>query len=148
MRAAQQLYEGIEIGDEGQVGLITYMRTDSVRVSDSALGALREFIGANYAKAYLPEAPTVHKGGRGSRVQDAHEAIRPTDVSRRPEPLKGQLESDPFKLYQLIWRRFVADGAVRIRDHHGGLRPRPLPVPGHGVAGAVRRLPGALPRGP
>ena len=109
MRAAQQLYEGIEIGDEGQVGLITYMRTDSVRVADSALTALREFIGANYAPKYLPETATVHKSGKGgSRVQDAHEAIRPTEVTRRPEPLKGQLESDPFKLYMLIWRRFVA----------------------------------------
>jgi DNA topoisomerase-1 len=108
MRAAQQLYEGIEIGDEGQVGLITYMRTDSVRVADSALAALREFIGANYAPRYLPETATIHKGGRGSKVQDAHEAIRPTDVSRRPEPLKPYLESDTFKLYQLIWRRFVA----------------------------------------
>jgi DNA topoisomerase-1 len=108
MRAAQQLYEGIEIGDEGQVGLITYMRTDSVRVADSALAALREFIGANYAPRYLPETPNVHKGGRGSKVQDAHEAIRPTEVVRRPEPLKPYLESDTFKLYQLIWRRFVA----------------------------------------
>ena len=109
MRAAQQLYEGIEIGDEGQVGLITYMRTDSVRVADSALTALREFIKANYAPKYLPETATVHKSGKGSsRVQDAHEAIRPTEVVRRPEGLKPYLESDPFKLYQLIWRRFVA----------------------------------------
>jgi DNA topoisomerase-1 len=109
MRAAQQLYEGIEIGAEGQVGLITYMRTDSVRVADSALTALREFIGANYAPRYLPATPTLHKSGRGgSRVQDAHEAVRPTEVTRRPEELKPHLESDQFKLYQLIWRRFVA----------------------------------------
>jgi DNA topoisomerase-1 len=109
MRAAQRLYEGVEIGDEGQVGLITYMRTDSVRVADSALAALREYIGANFAPRYLPATPTVHKSGKGaSRVQDAHEAIRPTEVGRLPEELKGRLESDLFKLYQLIWRRFVA----------------------------------------
>ena len=108
MRAAQRLYEGVELGDEGPVGLITYMRTDSVRVADSALAQLRSFIGANYDARYLPADPTVHKGKAGGRVQDAHEAIRPTDVERRPESLKPHLESDLFKLYQLVWRRFVA----------------------------------------
>jgi DNA topoisomerase I len=109
MRAAQRLYEGIEVGAEGQVGLITYMRTDSVRVADSALTGLREFIAANFDPRYLPAAPTVHKGGRGNaRVQDAHEAIRPTEVGRRPEDVKPHLESDLYKLYLLIWRRFVA----------------------------------------
>ena len=109
MRAAQQLYEGVEVGDEGQVGLITYMRTDSVRVADSAIAQAREFIGANYDRRYLPDTPNVHVGKKGaSRVQDAHEAIRPTEVGRRPEDLKKHLESDLFKLYQLIWRRFVA----------------------------------------
>jgi DNA topoisomerase-1 len=109
MRAAQRLYEGVEIGAEGPVGLITYMRTDSVRVADSAIAQARDFIGDRFGKPYLPGEPNVHKGGRGnSRVQDAHEAIRPTEVQRRPEELKGHLESDLFKLYQLIWRRFVA----------------------------------------
>jgi len=109
MRAAQRLYEGIEIGEEGPAGLITYMRTDSVRVADSAIEQAREFIKAQYDKRYLPAEPNVHKSGRGnSRVQDAHEAIRPTEVGRRPEDLKAHLESDLFKLYQLIWRRFVA----------------------------------------
>src|SRR5439155_15264262 len=109
MRLAQQLYEGVELGEEGPVGLITYMRTDSVRVADSALEQLRKFIGANYDARYLPATPTVHKSGKGNaRVQDAHEAVRPTEVERLPEALKGQLESDLFKLYQLIWRRFVA----------------------------------------
>ena len=109
MRAAQRLYEGIELGEEGPVGLITYMRTDSVRVADSAITQAREFINAQYDKRYLPAEPNVHKSGRGnSRVQDAHEAIRPTEVGRRPEELKQHLESDLFKLYQLIWRRFVA----------------------------------------
>jgi DNA topoisomerase-1 len=109
MRAAQGLYEGVEVGEEGPVGLITYMRTDSVRVADSAITQAREFINANYEKRYLPDVPNVHAGKKGgSRVQDAHEAIRPTEVGRRPEALKKYLESDLFKLYQLIWRRFVA----------------------------------------
>ena len=111
MRAAQQLYEGVEIGEEGPVGLITYMRTDSVRVAESALAQLRAFIRENFDAPYLPSAPNQHKSGRGggaARVQDAHEAIRPTDVTRRPEGLKKQLAPDLFKLYQLIWRRFVA----------------------------------------
>src|SRR5882672_5775363 len=109
MRAAQRLYEGIEIGEEGPVGLITYMRTDSVRVADSAIEQAREYINAQYDKRYLPAEPNVHKSGKGnSRVQDAHEAIRPTEVGRRPEELKQYLESDLFKLYQLVWRRFVA----------------------------------------
>ena len=109
MRIAQQLYEGVEVGAEGPVGLITYMRTDSVRVADSAVAQAREFIGQEFGKRYLPDAPVVHKGGKSnSRVQDAHEAIRPTDVLRRPEGLKEHLDARQFKLYQLIWRRFVA----------------------------------------
>ncbi len=109
MRAAQQLYEGIEIGEEGPVGLITYMRTDSVRVADSAVAQARAFIAANFDAKYLPAEPNVYKSGRGGgKVQDAHEAIRPTDVSRRPEEIKKHLQTDQFKLYQLVWRRFVA----------------------------------------
>src|SRR5947207_1587781 len=109
MRLAQQLYEGIEVGAEGPVGLITYMRTDSVRVADSAIAQAREYIGKEYGKRYLPDAPVMHKGGKGNaRVQDAHEAIRPTDVPRRPDDLKQHLDARQFKLYQLIWRRFVA----------------------------------------
>jgi len=109
MRAAQRLYEGAEIGDEGPVGLITYMRTDSIRVADSAVAQARELIGDAFDARYLPTAPPTHKEGKGqSRVQDAHEAIRPTEVQRRPEELKKHLEADLFKLYQLIWRRFVA----------------------------------------
>ena len=108
MRAAQKLYEGVELGDQGSVGLITYMRTDSVRVSDAAIQQAREYINAQFDKRYLPAEPNVYKGGRGSKVQDAHEAIRPTEVGLRPEDLKKYLERDLFKLYQLIWRRFVA----------------------------------------
>ncbi len=109
MRLAQQLYEGIEIGAEGPVGLITYMRTDSIRVADSAVAQARDFIAREFDKGYLPATPNVHKTGKGqSRVQDAHEAIRPTDVLRRPDDLKQHLDAKQFKLYQLIWRRFVA----------------------------------------
>ncbi|HEX4573540.1 MAG TPA: type I DNA topoisomerase, partial [Gemmatimonadales bacterium] len=109
MRIAQQLYEGVEVGAEGPVGLITYMRTDSVRVADSAIAQARDFIGREFGAPYLPDAPAVHKSGKSqSRVQDAHEAIRPTDVLRRPDDLKQHLDARQFKLYQLIWRRFVA----------------------------------------
>ena len=109
MRIAQQLYEGVEVGAEGPVGLITYMRTDSVRVADSAVEQARDFIAKEFGKRYLPEAPVLHKSGKGNtRVQDAHEAIRPTDVLRRPDDLKEHLDAKQLKLYQLIWRRFVA----------------------------------------
>src|SRR5256884_7987231 len=109
MRLAQQLYEGIELGQEGPVGLITYMRTDSVRVADYAIAQAREYIGKEYGKRYLPDAPVMNKGGKSNtRVQDANEAIRPTDVTRRPDDLKEHLDARQFKLYQLIWRRFVA----------------------------------------
>ncbi|HEX5386978.1 MAG TPA: type I DNA topoisomerase [Gemmatimonadales bacterium] len=108
MRAAQDLYEGIDIGAEGPVGLITYMRTDSVRVSDAAIKSVRDFIAANYAKAYLPDAPNQYSARRAAKVQDAHEAIRPTDVRHRPEDVQPFLEPDQFRLYQLIWQRFVA----------------------------------------
>lgn len=107
MRAAQDLYEGIEIGEDAPAGLITYMRTDSVRVSDTAIAAVREFIADQYPKAYLPETPNAYTS-KAARVQDAHEAIRPTDVRRRPEEIQQYLEPDQFRLYQLIWQRFVA----------------------------------------
>src|SRR5256886_2321985 len=109
MRIAQQLYEGIELGAEGPIGLITYMRTDSVRVADSAIAQARDYIGKEFGPRYLPAEPVVHKSGKSSsRVQDAHEAIRPTDVLRRPDDLKQHLDSKQFKLYQLHWRRFAA----------------------------------------
>ncbi len=107
MRAAQDLYEGMEIGEDAPTGLITYMRTDSVRVSDAAIESVRGFIQKNYAKPYLPETPNQYTS-KAARVQDAHEAIRPTDVRRRPEDMQKYLEPDQFRLYQLIWQRFVA----------------------------------------
>ncbi len=109
MRAAQALYEGQEIGAEGPVGLITYMRTDSTRVAESAVTQARDYIRTHFDRRYLPDVPNQPRGRKSqSRVQDAHEAIRPTDVARRPEDVKPYLEADLFKLYQLVWRRFVA----------------------------------------
>ena len=109
MRAAQQLYEGVEVGEDGPVGLITYMRTDSVRVSDLAIGSARDYIGRTYGSRYLPDAPNQYSSRKQSaKVQDAHEAIRPTDVSRRPEDVQRFLEPDQYRLYQLIWQRFLA----------------------------------------
>ncbi|MGH7703910.1 MAG: type I DNA topoisomerase [Gemmatimonadales bacterium] len=107
MRAAQDLYEGVEVGEDGPIGLITYMRTDSVRVSDTAIAGVRDFIARLYAKPYLPETPNQY-AAKAARVQDAHEAVRPTDVRRRPVQIQKYLEPDQFKLYQLIWQRFVA----------------------------------------
>ena len=106
MQIAQQLYEGVELGDEGAVGLITYMRTDSVRLSNEALQMAREFIQANYAPDYLPSKPRQYK--TRSSAQDAHEAIRPTDVNRTPDAVKPYLTPEQFRLYELIWKRFVA----------------------------------------
>src|SRR5438045_3795544 len=108
MRAAQKLYEGVELGDQGSVGLITYMRTDSVRASDAAIKQAREYINAQFDKRYLPDEPNDTNGRSGSNVQAAHEAIRPTEVGLKPEDIKKYLERDLFKLYQLIWRRFLA----------------------------------------
>ena len=106
MMVAQKLYEGVELGSEGAVGLITYMRTDSTRVSDAALAEVRDFIGGSYGKQYLPEKPVFYKTKGGA--QDAHEAIRPTDVNRTPDSLRSILNADELKLYTLIWKRFVA----------------------------------------
>jgi len=106
MRLAQRLYEGMDLGDEGPVGLITYMRTDSTRVSGEALDGVRRFIGATYGDKFLPKAPHRYKSPKGA--QEAHEAIRPTDVNRRPEDVRKFLKKDELALYELIWRRFVA----------------------------------------
>jgi DNA topoisomerase-1 len=108
MRAAQDLYEGIDVGEEGPVGLVTYMRTDSVRVADTAVAAARKLIGERYGKAYLPAQPNAYSDRKNARVQGAHEAIRPTDVRRHPDQVQSYLSPDQFRLYQLIWQRFVA----------------------------------------
>ncbi len=106
MSIAQKLYEGIELGDEGPVGLITYMRTDSVRVSNEALDDVRAYVKNNYGAEYLPEKPNTFNVKKSA--QDAHEAIRPTYVDKVPESVKEFLSQDEFKLYKLIWQRFVA----------------------------------------
>ncbi|MGB0037008.1 MAG: type I DNA topoisomerase [Candidatus Acidiferrales bacterium] len=110
MMLAQRLYEGVELGGEGSVALITYMRTDSVRVSNDALAQVREHIGTSYGQTYVPEKPNFFKSKKDA--QDAHEAIRPTDVARTPESVKRYLEDDMYKLYQMIWQRFVASQMV------------------------------------
>ena len=106
MGVAQRLYEGIEIGAEGTTGLITYMRTDSPRVSPDAVAGARAWIGKELGAKYLPESPNVFKGKKDA--QDAHEAIRPTDAARTPESIARYLSDEQLKLYTLIWRRFVA----------------------------------------
>ncbi|MEZ4768623.1 MAG: type I DNA topoisomerase [Caldilineales bacterium] len=107
MRAAQQLYEGIKLSGDEQTGLITYMRTDSVNVSSQAQSEARQFIGERYGSEYLPPSPPVYKT-RAKGAQEAHEAIRPTSVMRTPESVAKYLNRDQNKLYDLIWKRFVA----------------------------------------
>ncbi|MBI2095476.1 MAG: type I DNA topoisomerase [Candidatus Omnitrophica bacterium] len=106
MRTAQTLYEGVEIGEEGSIGLITYMRTDSVRISDGAVAEIRKLILGDFGKAYLPATPPVYRSKK--RAQEAHEAIRPTSAFRRPEDIEKYLTPDQFKLYRLIWRQAVS----------------------------------------
>ena len=106
MQIAQQLYEGVEIAGEGSQGLVTYIRTDSTRIADEALEAVRAMISENYSEEYLPEKPNIYK--TRSSAQDAHEAIRPTDILRRPDAIKASLSRDQFKLYKLIYERFVS----------------------------------------
>ena len=107
MRLAQQLYEGVEVPGEGRVGVITYMRTDSTHLSGEAITDVRGFIDREYGKKYLPEKPNFF-ASKNKDAQEAHEAIRPTLVSRTPEMLRGSLDEAQWKLYDLIWRRFVA----------------------------------------
>jgi DNA topoisomerase-1 len=106
MSVAQALYEGVEIGKEGPTGLITYMRTDSTRISEEALRGVRSLIGKTYGDSYLPDKPNYY--GKSKSAQDAHEAIRPTYLDMPPEKLKRLLTPQQFKLYSLIWNRFVA----------------------------------------
>jgi DNA topoisomerase I len=106
MKIAQELYEGIDVDGNGEVGLITYMRTDSLRVSDEALTSVREYIGREFGPKYLPAKP--HRYAAGKSAQEAHEAIRPTDIALHPDAIRGRLSIDQYKLYSLIYRRFVA----------------------------------------
>ena len=106
MMIAQRLYEGVEIGEEGAVGLISYMRTDSTRVAPEALTEVREYIGSNYGPEYLPQSPNTYKEKK--EAQGAHEAIRPSSAARHPDQIKQYLKEDEYKVYKLIWQRFVA----------------------------------------
>lgn len=107
MRVAQMLYQGVNVPGEGPVGLITYMRTDSTNLSGEALGSVRAFIGEKYGARYLPEKPRFY-GSSNKSAQEAHEAIRPTNVRRTPESLRGAIDDEQWRLYNLIWQRFVA----------------------------------------
>lgn len=108
MMLAQKLYEGVDLGTEGLVGLITYMRTDSTRVSDEVLPVVRDFIKENYGIKYLPDSPLFYDKKDKNKIQDAHEAIRPTSLEYSPAFVKQYLDDKSFKLYELIWKRFVA----------------------------------------
>src|SRR5439155_24152387 len=108
MSIAQKLYEGKELGDLGFAGLITYMRTDSVGISDDALGQLRQYIAAKYGDDILPEKPNVYRVKKAAQAQEAHEAIRPTSLELDPEKVQSFLTAEEYKIYKLIWDRFVA----------------------------------------
>ncbi|MCL2326325.1 MAG: type I DNA topoisomerase [Proteobacteria bacterium] len=150
MSLAQKLFEGVDLGPEGATGLITYLRTDSVRISDDAAAQCRDYIKAQFGTAYLPAAPVSHdaegdaekkrkkkKEKDAQNIQDAHEAIRPTSVTRTPDAVKPYLTPDQYKLYTLIWRRFVASqmkpaisDVTTVRIENGALEYR--------VSGSVR----------
>ena len=108
MRVAQDLYEGIDVGAEGQVGLITYMRTDSTRIAESAATQAREYLRTLFGKEYLAAGMQLYGDGKSRNTQDAHEGVRPTDPTRRPDDIRRHLSPDQFKLYTLIWQRFMA----------------------------------------
>ena len=108
MRLAQDLYEGVDIGAEGAQGLITYMRTDSTRISETAAGQARDYLRTLFGKEFLADGPQLYMSAKARNTQDAHEAVRPTDPTRRPDTLKPYLSADQLKLYDLIWKRFMA----------------------------------------
>ena len=116
MMLAQQLYEGLDMGDQGHVGLITYMRTDSVRINDDMVQAARDFITANYGAEYVPEKPRTYKTKQSS--QDAHEAIRPTSLELTPYKVSDFLSRDQLRLYTLIWNRFLASQMESVETEH------------------------------
>jgi DNA topoisomerase-1 len=108
MRVAQDLYEGVDIGDEGAVGLITYMRTDSTRVAESAALSARDYLRTLFGEEFVNKTPQLYADGKSKNAQDAHESIRPTDPTRRPDEIRRYLSADQLKLYTLIWQRFMA----------------------------------------
>ena len=108
MQIAQKLYEGIELGDDTPIGLITYMRTDSTRVSDEAVEAAKNFITDTYGENYYPKEAQNYTSKKTKNVQDAHEAIRPTYIDKTPESIKKYLSADQYKVYKIIWERFIS----------------------------------------
>jgi DNA topoisomerase I len=141
MGLAQRLYEGVEVGKEGPTGLITYMRTDSTRVSDEALTEARTFIASKFGPQYVPETPNIYRSKKGA--QDAHEAIRPTDVTRTPEAMEKLLQEDELKLYRLIWMRFVASQMMPAVFDQTTID---IAAQGHDGAEYVFRATGSVPR--
>jgi DNA topoisomerase-1 len=141
MMVAQKLYEGIEIGEEGSVGLITYMRTDSVRVAAEAQQEARAFIRSQFGKEYLPSKPPVYKSKKSA--QEAHEAIRPTSLLRPPDAIKHSLPRDQYKLYKLIWNRFLAS-----QMHHAQLEQTSIDIEADKyifrATGSVVKFPGFM----
>jgi DNA topoisomerase-1 len=143
MTLAQQLYEGIEIGAEGSTGLITYMRTDSPRISNEAMTEAREVIQSRFGSEYLPEKPNVYKTQKAA--QEAHEAIRPTSAARDPESIKQYLEQDQYNLYKLIWNRFIASQMVPAILDVTRIESKPLETKGTYLfrsSGTVVKFPG------
>ncbi|OGP20567.1 MAG: DNA topoisomerase I [Deltaproteobacteria bacterium GWA2_65_63] len=148
MMVAQSLYEGVEIPGAGLVGLITYMRTDSVRVADEAMAAVRDHIRKEYGEAYLPETPNAFRNRKSA--QDAHEAIRPASLEHSPASLKGILNRDQLRLYELIWKRFVASqmAAAEFEQTAVDILCDPAGAPAGGylfrAGGSVPKFPGFL----
>ena len=143
MTLAQQLYEGIEIGTEGSTGLITYMRTDSPRISNEAMTEAREVIQSRFGSEYLPETPNVYKTQKAA--QEAHEAIRPTAAARDPESIRQYLEQDQYNLYKLIWNRFIASQMVPAILDVTRVESKPLETKGTYLfrsSGTVVKFPG------
>ena len=124
MRIAQQLYEGVEIKGRGSIGLISYLRTDSTRISDEAAAAAKDYIIKNFGEDYTAGIPRADKPGK--KIQDAHEAIRPTDITLSPAAIKDQLSREQFRLYQLIYNRFLASQMAEAVDHFSYDRIRSL----------------------
>jgi len=147
MGIAQKLYMGVDLGNEGSVGLITYMRTDSVRVANEAIHEARDYIAREFGRQNLPDSPNVYRSKKGGATQDAHEAIRPTSVERTPEMARRHLQPNEFRVYNLIWQRFVASQmlpalydrtTVEIEAKAGGATAN------FRVTGSVLKFPGFL----
>ena len=150
MRVAQKLYEGVSIGGD-TVGLITYMRTDGVQMSGEAIAACRRVIDAEFGGRYVPEKPRLYKT-KAKNAQEAHEAIRPTDLARRPADVAAHLDNDQRRLYALIWKRTLASqmefGGPRPGGGRHSVRGPAGDLPSHRFRRGLRRLPARLPRGP